>query len=65
MILYVFLAWIGVPVMVMIAVVVAMAEVVGTKVAAAEDVAVGGLGCDVAGVIVGGYLGELVSTLMR
>lgn len=37
---------------------VAMTEVVRTKVATAEDVAVGRLGCDIARIVVGGYLGE-------
>lgn len=59
-IIYIIFARVGVAIMVVVvcvAVSVAMAEVVGAKMAAAEDVTVGRLGCDVARIIVGGYLG--------
>lgn len=65
MIFYIIFAWIGETIVVVIMVMaVAMAEVVGTKMAAAEDIAVGRLGSDITRVIVWGYLGEL-SARMR
>lgn len=54
-ILYIIFAWIGVAIMV---VSVSMTEIVGAKMATAEDVGVGSLGCDFARVVFGGYLGE-------
>lgn len=54
-ILYIIFAWIGVAIMV---VSVSMTEIVGAKMATAEDVGVGSLGRDIARVVFGGYLGE-------
>ena len=59
-ILYIIFARVGVAIMVVsvaVAVAVAMTEVVAAKVATTEDVAVGRLGCDIAWVVIGGYLG--------
>lgn len=62
-ILYIIFARVGEVVMVVVVGVtvgvgVAMAKVVRTKMATAEDVAVGGLGSDIARIVVGGYLGQ-------
>lgn len=48
-----------------VAMAVVMAEVVGTKVTSAEDIAVGRLGCDIARIIFSGYLGEKLAPLCR
>lgn len=56
-ILYIIFARIGVAIMV-VSVSVAMTEIVGAKMATAEHVGVGSLGCDIARVVFGGYLGE-------
>lgn len=55
-ILYIILAWIGVAIMV-VSVSMTMTEIVGAKMATAEDVGVGSLGCDIARVVFWRYLG--------
>lgn len=58
-ILYIIFAWVGEVVMIVVVdVAVAMTKVVWTKVATAQDVAVGRLGSDAARIVVGRYLGH-------
>jgi hypothetical protein len=57
-VLYIIFTRVGVAITVVsVAVAVAMTEVVRAKMATTQDVAVGRLGCDIAWVVVGGYLG--------
>lgn len=61
-VLYIIFAWVREVIMVVVvgvavAMAVIMTKVVGTKVTTAEDIAVGRLGCDIARIVVGGYLG--------
>lgn len=69
-VLYIIFAWIREVVMVVdvavaVAVTVVMTKVMGTKVTATEYIAVGRLGCDIARIVISGYLGEKLAPLCR